>query len=501
MEKQPLRAWKKVVLGAGTIFVMLLTVLLARALMSSSPQVTPAPFQPPEIDKNRAARVLSRAIQFKTISHENPSETDADNFAKASTGLRDHLESSFPLAHKHLQREIVSQHSLLYTWKGSNPEAEPILFAAHLDVVPIEPGTENLWEKPPFSGEISDGYIWGRGTMDDKFSATAILEATEALLQNGFTPKRTVYFAFGHDEEVSGKQGAGAIAALLQKRDVRLSYVLDEGLMITEGLVPGVNPPTALVGIANKGYLSLELLVETEGGHSSTPPQETSVGILSNAIVRLENQQMPARLDGAALQMFKTLGPEMPFGEKMIFANLWFFRSLVTEILQGKPSTNALVRTTTAPTMLEASVKENVLSARARAVINFRILPGDSIQSVQEHVRTTIDDPRVKLTPLEGLRNNPSGVSSPEAPEFKNVEKTLREVFPDTLVTPSLFIAIGDARYYEGLTDNLYRFTPQHIKPEDRPRFHGTNERIAVDDYMGCIAFYLRLLQNTAGSP
>jgi carboxypeptidase PM20D1 len=316
----------------------------------------------------------------------------------------------------------------------------------------------------------------------------------EGLLASGFRPRRTIYLAFGHDEEVGGREGAAKIAALLAARGVRAELSLDEGLAIIEEMLPGVPAPVALVGIAEKGYLTVELSVASEGGHSSMPPPHTAVGILSAAVARLEANQLPTSLDGPARRLFEWLGPEMPLGERVAFANLWLFAPLVRARLAALPVTNALVRTTTAPTMLEGSIKENVLPIRARAVVNFRIRPGESIASVVEHVRDAVADDRVTVTPDVAGGSEPSAVSSVDSPGFALVHRTIREVFPTALVAPSLVTAATDSKHYAGVVEDSYRFVPLWLRGEDRARFHGTDERIGVENFAQIVRFYARLI-------
>jgi len=443
------------------------------------------------------AERLAQAIRLQTVSHQDPAQFKGQEFI----GLHEHLEQAFPLAHAALTREIVEEHSLIYTWKGQQEGLKPILLMGHTDVVPAESGTDSGWAHPPFEGRISEGYIWGRGSMDNKNAVLGALEAVEMLLKERFQPRRTVYLAFGHDEEIGGQKGAARIAATLHSRGVELEYVLDEGLAITEGIVPNVSKPVAMVGIAEKGYVSVELTVESEGGHSSMPPKHTAIGILSTAIHKLERNQLPLRMDGPARQQFGTLAPEMSFAMKMVFANLWLFGGLVKRQLAASPATNAMARTTTAPTMFEAGVKENILPTKARAVVNFRLLSGDTIASVIEHVRQTVDDPRVKIEPLKGFGGEPSFVSDTASPSFSALEHTIRQVFPKVIVAPGLVMAATDSRHYADLTNGIYRFTPMWVRPGDLDRVHGTNERISIADYEQAVRFYMQLICNSDSMP
>lgn len=483
------RALRFIGLGA----VLLLLILVANAFTTGSRQVVVEAAEGVPVDEAKAAAHLSRAITFKTISHQDPARTDPAAFA----GLHEALKEMFPKVHQALERETVGEHSLLYTWKGKDAGKQPILLMAHQDVVPVEPGTEADWQKPPFDGVVDGGFVWGRGAIDFKNGVVGILEAVEALLNQGYSPARTVYLAFGHDEEVGGLKGAAAIAALLASRNVKLEYVLDEGMFVTQGILKGVDRPVAFIALAEKGYVSLELIVESEGGHSSVPPRPTSTGILANAIVRLENTPMPGRIEGATRLMFETLAPEMPFVNRVILSNLWLLEPVAKTALAKGPATDALLRTTTAPTMLEGSVKENVLPKRPRAVVNFRVLPGDTVQSVIDHVTRTVGDPRIKVQVLAGAtRKEPSPVSDAASFGYKSIEKTIRQVMPEAIVAPSLVLGSTDSYHYQQIAGGVYRFCPTRLTDEDRPRFHGTNERVSTRNFAEQVRFYAQLIKN-----
>lgn len=480
---------KKLLLLVGLLLICLFAVLIVRTARFTSKQVAATPHEPVGLNVEEAAQRLGRAVQFQTVSYQDPSKFAASEFK----ALHDHLAASFPRTHSTLKRETVSDHSLLYTWQGSDAQLSPVLLAAHMDVVPVDPASESNWTHPPFAGQVAEGFIWGRGTMDDKVSVLGILEAVEALIAKGYQPRRTVYIAFGHDEEVSGLQGARQISALLSSRGVALDYILDEGGVIIEGLVPGVAAPVATIGIAEKGYATVALTVETEGGHSMSPPPNTAVGILSAGIHRLEDEQFAARMDGATRKLFEYVGPEMQWSRRALFANLWLFEPLIKDQLSRSPTTNAAIRTTTAATIIEGGTKENVLPTSARAVVNFRILPGDTVAGVVEHVRRVVNDPRVKIA-VEGTPSEPSPVSDVEQAPFKQLQQTIRQVFPGVVVAPYLMLGATDARHYESLTRNVYRFLPLRQTSADLARFHGTNERVSVDNYAQLVQFYAQLL-------
>jgi carboxypeptidase PM20D1 len=464
-------------------------VLVARAVRFTSKQITVTPVTDIDIDEEAASR-LGKALQFRTISYQDPAKFDKTEFSN----LHKFLKEAFPTIHSVLTREVIADYSLLYTWQGRS-DLPPILLMAHMDVVPVEEGTEQTWVHPPFSGEIADGYIWGRGSMDIKCGVMGILEAVEHLLQNNFTPERTIYLAFGHDEEVGGPHGATSIASVLNQRGVKLEFVLDEGGVITQGIIPGVSAPVALVGIAEKGYISLELTVKSEGGHSSMPPKKSGIGVLSSAIQKLEKNRFPSRMQGVVTNLFEYTGPEMPFTKKLVFANLWLFKGLVKRQLAQAPKTNALIRTTTAPTIIKGGTKENILPKTVKGVVNFRILPGETTDSVTARVKQVINDSRVDITSLEQTWN-PSPVSDVTSESFYMLQKTVRQIFPNVVVAPYLVTGATDSRHYAVLTNNVFKLVPYLVTPEDLKRVHGTNERLSVTDYEKLVKFFVQLIKN-----
>ena len=474
--------------------VAVAAIVIFNTVNLRSRQIAVAALPPVAVDEANAAARLAAAIRFKTVSDDDAPDQNADAFAK----LHAHIAASFPAFHAVARREVVAKYSLLYTWEGSDPKAAPIAFLAHQDVVPIAPGTEDDWQVPPFDGVVRDGFIWGRGSWDDKGSLFAMLEAAEMLAKEGFRPKQTIYFAFGHDEEVSGLRGAKAIADLLASRGIKLDFVLDEGLLILDGVLKGLDKPVALIGVAEKGYATLVLKATATAGHSSLPPRHTAIGMLSAALAGLEQHPMPAQLRGAMLEMFDTLAPEMNVASRAVLSNLWLFKPLVTHDLAGSPTTDATIRTTTAPTIFNAGNKDNVLPGNAEATVNFRLLPGDTQESVIAHVRRTIANDRIAITPFPG-NSDPPPVTGTASFAYRALNQTVREVFPDVLVAPGLTVATTDLRNYAGVTDKIFRFFPVRAKAQDLSRFHGTNERISIDNYADIIRFYRRLIQNAAG--
>jgi len=483
---------KKLIGALVFALLVLAAITLERTLTfrSRQPQVAGVAVEP--LDTTALAQHLAGALRFKTISYQDSSQFDGRQF----DGLHQYLRTTFPKLHAALKLEKVNGYGLLYEWTGSDPGLGPIVLLAHQDVVPVEPGTEGRWTEPPFEGKIAAGYVWGRGALDDKGSLVAILEAIEHLVAGGAQPRRTVYLAFGYDEEVGGRRGAARIAELLASRSVHPEFVLDEGGALTTGLVTGISAPVALVGIAEKGYVTVSLTAQAEGGHSSMPPPQTAVGILATGLTRLEGQQMPRAIRGPTADMFDYLGPEMSFGARLVMANRWLFGGVLAGRFGATPQGNAMLRTTTAPTVLQAGVKENVLPSSARALVNFRILPGDSVGSVLEHVRRVVHDSRITVQTLEETQSNPSGVTSVDAEPFKLLARTIRQVIPEAIVSPWLVVGATDSRHYARLTPNVLRFVGSSIGEGDLRRVHGTDERVGVRAYADAVRVYLQLLKN-----
>lgn len=487
---------KKVLVTLVLVVVLLLAVLYAGVLTQGSRQVSVQALQPLAVDQDAAAARLGAAVRLRTVSSAEDADLNADEFR----ALHALLERQFPAVHAALEREVVNGLSLLYTWPGRDPEAAPLLLLAHQDIVPVAPGTEDDWEQPPFSGAVQDGYIWGRGVWDDKGNLLAQLEAVDLLLAAGWQPERTIYLAYGADEEVSGLRGAAQMAERLGQRGVRPAFVIDEGLLVLEGVVPGVPGPTALVGVAEKGYASVRLTVSAPPGHASMPPKPgtSAIALLSGALTQLENHPFPARMDGVAGAMFQTLAPEMQGLSRLVLSNFWLFGPLVKRQLEAVPSTNASLRTTTALTVLQAGNKDNVLPGRAQAIINFRLVPGDTVADVLDHVRSVVaeavPEEQFEIELLPGARE-PSRVARADTPQFDILSRTIREVFPDAVVAPSLMVAGTDSVHYDAISDHIYKFSPIRAKNEDLARIHGTDERLSVAGYADAIRFYHRLIQ------
>ena len=490
---------KKLVWGLVGLLALLVAVVAVNTLRKDSHQLDVPPIPVLAVDEPAAAQRLGEAVRLRTLSSRDDGALNADQF----TQLHALLQTRFPKLHATLKREVVGELSLLYTWPGRDANARPILLMAHQDVVPVAPGTEKDWSVDAFSGEVKDGFIWGRGAWDDKANLMAQLEAVEMLVAAGYQPERTVYLAFGADEEVGGYRGAARIAALLKERKVRLDFVLDEGLLITQGIMPGLAQPLAIIGIAEKGYLSVQVKTHATPGHSSMPPAKGSsaIAMLSAALHLMENDQFPASIRGVAADMFDTLAPEMKGFSRVALSNLWLFGPIVQKQLEVGASTNAMMRTTTALTIVNAGNKDNVLPGRAEATVNYRILPGDTIAQVTERAKIQAakavggdaDAKKIEVTAVQGGQE-PSKVAPTDGAPYQLLNRTVREVFPGVLVAPGLMLGATDSTHFGELSDHIFKFSPVRAAALDLSRFHGTNERMATANYAELIRFYHRLL-------
>ena len=448
-------------------------------------KATAAPLDPAAVQR------LSQALQVRTVSTE-AAPAPPDQIA-AFHAL---LQRSFPGVHAAMQREVVGGGSLLFTWPGTDASAPALLLLAHQDVVPVEAGSEAKWSAPPFSGAIHGGFVVGRGAIDDKGSLMAILEAAERLLARGYRPTRTVYLAFGHDEERGGT-GAQAIAALLKQRRANVGLALDEGYAVLDGVIAGVRAPVAVIGVAEKGYVSAELTASGSGGHSSMPSNDNAAVRIARAVERIAGEPMPARLGGPTGEMLRGIAPYSSTSMRIALANLWLTGPLVQRQFLASPDTAAAVRTTSAPTIIRAGTKDNVLPQVARAVVNHRILPGDSIGQVLEHDRRAVDDPQVRIRALPGAQE-PSRPASVDGPEYRELAAAVRTSFPEAGIAPGLVLGATDGRHYEGTARAVFRFAPIRMTKADLARFHGNDERIAIPDYMRAIGFYEQLISAPA---
>lgn len=443
-------------------------------------------------EDNAAALARFRELlQIPTVSHVDESLTDWAAF----DALLAAIVRLYPRLHEALEREVVDGHSLLYRWAGSQGDADPVVLMAHLDVVPV---VEAEWEHPPFSadivGEGTDAAIHARGAIDDKGSLVAILEAVEQLVADGFVPAHDVYLAFGHNEETAGG-GARAIVSLLRERGVAPALVLDEGGAVVEAVVPGITVPTAMIGVAERGVMTLELIARERGGHASTPPALPATARLARAIDRIRRHPFPARIAAPVRALFATLAPHAPRALGAVFGNLGLLGPVFARILTRLgPEMNAMVRTTAVATELSGAPSENVLATTARAAVNIRVLTGDTVASAMERIRRVVADPEVEVVLRHG--SDPSPVSPWRGEPWQRLAGAVRDTLGrDVITTPYIQLGASDSRWFTELSPHVYRFTPFHLTRLERDALHSHNERIRTQSWLRGIDFYRALIR------
>jgi len=443
------------------------------------------------VNIDKAIANFSKAIQIATISKDYPAPVTPEPFL----AFHQHLIDSFPTIHSFSSREVINNYSLVYKFAGTDSSLKPILYMGHMDVVPVDEDTLDKWSHEPFSGMVADESVWGRGAIDDKSTVMALMEAMEITLKQGKAPKRTLYFAFGHDEEIGGSQGAKKVAEYFQQQGVDFEFVLDEGGLITEDMISIVDQPLAIIGIAEKGFMNIRLIAERPGGHSSMPPENTGPGILAQAIVKLEQNKFPATAKYTNIT-FDAVGSHSDLTMRLVMANQWLTEPLIISQMLNKQRTAAGIRTTTAVTMLKGSTKSNILPTKASAVVNFRILPGETTDTVLEYVKSIINDDRISYEVF--MANNPSKVSSTQSIGYKLISQTIREFANDALVAPYLVMGGTDSKHFYPLTDSVYRFLMIRANPKTMKQIHGIDEHISIENYVMSIQFFHELLRKSA---
>ncbi len=446
----------------------------------------------PAFDIRAAAANLGQAIRFQTISNQNK----ADNKLEEWDRFHLWLQSTYPAMHAKMKREIVGGHALVYQWEGSDLTLKPIILMAHQDVVPVTEGTEKDWKYPPFSGQLAENAVWGRGAVDDKGALIGLFEAFEALAKSGFAPKRGVYLVSGHDEEVGGT-GAKAAADLMATRGVKALFTIDEGSAIVRD-APIVNGPAIMIGVAEKGYATLRLTAKAPGGHSSMPPSETGVVNLAKAIVAINDSPFPPELKGPGVEMIKALAVRGDTLTKMAAANLWAFAGVTLRTVGKSPSGAAMFHTTIAPTMLQGSPKENVLPQTATALINYRIAPWNTSADVMARAKAAVGMLPVTLDWVNPPRE-PTPVSSTKSQGWLLIKAAAQAQAPGAPVAPYLVVAGTDSRSFSGLSEDVYRFMPAHFTIKETGMIHGTNEHITTENLSRMINFYAQLIVTSAG--
>ncbi|MEJ6489003.1 M20/M25/M40 family metallo-hydrolase [Leucobacter sp. USCH14] len=435
---------------------------------------------------SEAAERLSRMIRIPTVSAELDERGSApfEDFVAL-------IDELYPNVQRSLQRERITEFGLLYHWHGADDSLDPVVLMAHYDVVPVD--ESDAWTHPPFEGRIADGFVYGRGALDDKGPLLVILEAVEALLAEGFVPARDVYLSFGGNEETFGA-AARTIADAFSARGIIPWLVLDEGGAVVDAPLPFVRGQAAMVGVGEKGPLTLRLSARGDGGHASAPPSLTAVTRVARAVARLSPAAFAARTPVGVSRMLERLVPSTRGPARLLYRLLASRPGLTARLfarLGGEPA--AMVRTTVAATMLEGGTASNVLPSRASATINLRIALGETVASTVQRVRRRVADRRVQIDVVDG--EDPSPESSTENAQFAAIAEAVRASHPAARTVPYVMMAATDARHFHRFAPAVYRFAPLSMSSELRATIHGVDERVAVDELERGARFHRALLE------
>ena len=443
-------------------------------------------------DPDGFARRFSRLIRIPTVSWTDHSKRDPALFVQFQETLKD----LYPQVHQTMERTVVSEFGLIYRWPGREPDRKPVLCLAHYDVVPAEEKGDETWQVAPFSGEIREGVLWGRGTLDIKCMIAFYLEAAEILIEAGRQPRGDIYFAFGGDEEIGGPEGAARMAALFRDQGLRFEFVMDEGGIIAKDQMAFLKDrPAALVGMAEKGFVTYRIRATGESGHSSMPGGDgTAIGRLAKGVARLEAHPFPSRLDPVMQNMLERFVPFVSPGLGLVFSNLWLFSGLMRFIFSKNKVTDSLIRTTQAVTVFQSGEQENILPGEAFCLVNHRILPGDSMEGIRQRHLRILKDPGLSVADAgHWPSNDPIPAGRKEAGGFELIRSVLSHTHPEAIAAPYLVNGSTDSKYYADLTDQVLRFTPLALTPADVASIHGVNEKVSLENLEKGLAFYIRL--------
>jgi carboxypeptidase PM20D1 len=509
---------KKILLGILGLLIVLITVILIKTVTHPFGKIASTEKNLPKVSVTElAVQRFAGGLKIPTVSYGEP---ELRNY-RVFDSFRVYLRNVYPTVFSNMEFDSVNTHSMVFRWKGKDAKLPPILFLSHYDVVPpneTEGSEENdctlfdfdldfekysppaayaeKWDYPPFGGVVTNGRIYGRGAIDMKNMLFALLEAAEKLIKEGFVPPRDIYFSFGHDEEIGGIEGATKVVEHFIKAGIRFEAVYDEGgIVAAKGSVKGVESNVALIGVAEKGFASYSIKVKGMGGHSSMPPLQSSIGKAAIIMQRLEKNQMPAEVITPVKMFFNNIGGSMSFTNRMAIANLWLFKPFLINTLTKQPSTNAMVRTTTALTRMKGSDADNVLAPVAEFVVNFRILPGNTVQDVTNHVKKACEGFDVEISFSRPSRE-PSNISPDNTRSFAIAKEAIEKIFPNAIITPYITIGGTDAIKYEKISNNVYRFLPMILNEPEQRTQHNYNESLSIENYARMILYFEYLMKN-----
>lgn len=442
------------------------------------------------IDAQLVAEKLSRVIQCRTVSDTCPDHVDWGEFEK----LHRELQVMFPLVDQSMEKECFCEHAWLYRWKGSDPTQQPVILMAHQDVVPAD--DESTWEHAPFSGDIVEGLVWGRGALDMKSQMIAFFEAAELLLADGFQPKADIYFSLSMDEETAGAVSAKFVAQVLSARNLKFSYILDENLGFWDGSEWGIDRDLAVIGLCEKGYAVVALTATDAGGHASQPlpsPAQTALGHVAEAALKVNADPMPAKILPPCDAMMDAIVPYASDHIKKIWAERTQNEEKVAQELTKTRRGNAVFRTTFALTQAQGAKASNILPQEAKMCFNVRPAPWDAKEDILEHIRQTVDDETIQVQYEQ--YNAASLVSNMESPAYQTIWSAVETCFPEAIPVPSMMLAGTDSINFTGLSDCIIRFSAIDCYRKFAHTVHASNERVEIDSLVRAVRFFLFLME------
>lgn len=438
------------------------------------------------LNKEKIISDMQDMIRCRTVSYRDENLVEKGEFER----FENLLKERFPLIKKNSVFRKISKTGLMFYIKGLSEKKSARVLMAHYDVVPAK---ESDWEKPPFDAIIENNILWGRGTLDTKGTLCSIFESIEFLLEKNWKPKEDLYLCFSGEEEIDG-DSCSEIVKWFEENSINVDFVLDEGGAIVEKAFPGVKERTAMIGIAEKGFVNFECSYEGKDGHASTPPKHTSAGVIAKAITRVENHPFKFQYTKAAKEMMKTLSKHSTPFYKFFLGNLWLFMplfNLVTKLSGGEMY--AITHTTQAVTRLQGSDAYNVLPKKSSFGINLRLIGKDTVEKAYKHIRKAIKNPDIKIEIVTGM--NPSICSDVKCEQWEILKSAINKTWKNVVVSPYLMMACSDSRHYCKITDKVYRFSGMFLSKEDRAMIHGKNERINLDILFETVKFYINLLK------